>query len=143
MRNNKGQAAMEFLMTYGWAILAAIIVIGILGYYYFSSDALGQNLATISSPFYIDAANAQTTGVNLEIRNTMGETYTINNVTVTGCGSTDTAPGVISSNSVTVNIPCTLTEGNNFRGDIVINYVKEGTTLEQAATGQIIHKVTA
>jgi len=34
----KGQAAMEFLMTYGWAILAAIIVIGILGYYYFSSD---------------------------------------------------------------------------------------------------------
>ena len=28
--NKKGQAAMEFLMTYGWAILAAIIVIGVL-----------------------------------------------------------------------------------------------------------------
>ena len=27
----KGQAAMEFLMTYGWAILAAIIVIAVIG----------------------------------------------------------------------------------------------------------------
>lgn len=30
MINKQGQAAMEFLMTYGWAILAAIIVIGVL-----------------------------------------------------------------------------------------------------------------
>ena len=29
----KGQAAMEFLMTYGWAILAAIVVIGALAYF--------------------------------------------------------------------------------------------------------------
>jgi len=30
----RGQAAMEFLMTYGWAILAAIIVIGVLAIYF-------------------------------------------------------------------------------------------------------------
>ena len=30
---NKGQAAMEFLMTYGWAILAGIIAIGVLAYF--------------------------------------------------------------------------------------------------------------
>ncbi len=30
--NKKSQAAMEFLMTYGWAILAAIIAIGVLAY---------------------------------------------------------------------------------------------------------------
>jgi len=29
----KGQAAMEFLMTYGWAILAVLIVIGALAYF--------------------------------------------------------------------------------------------------------------
>lgn len=33
MQNKKGQAAMEFLMTYGWAILAAIIAIGVLAYF--------------------------------------------------------------------------------------------------------------
>ena len=30
--DKKGQAAMEFLMTYGWAILAAVIVVGVLWY---------------------------------------------------------------------------------------------------------------
>ena len=30
---SKGQAAMEFLMTYGWAILVVLIVIGVLAYF--------------------------------------------------------------------------------------------------------------
>ncbi len=34
MKNKRGQAAIEFLMTYGWAILAAIIVIGVLAIYF-------------------------------------------------------------------------------------------------------------
>ena len=33
MTNKKGQAAMEFLVTYGWAIMAAMIVISALTYY--------------------------------------------------------------------------------------------------------------
>ncbi len=37
MRNlkssGKGQAAMEFLMTYGWAIMVVLVVIGALGYF--------------------------------------------------------------------------------------------------------------
>jgi hypothetical protein len=31
--NNKGQAAIEFLVTYGWAIMAAMVVIGALTYF--------------------------------------------------------------------------------------------------------------
>src|SRR3989338_9115903 len=33
MRNKKGQAAMENLMTYGWAILIVVVVAGVLAYY--------------------------------------------------------------------------------------------------------------
>lgn len=32
MKNKKGQEALEFLMTYGWAILVVLIAIGILTY---------------------------------------------------------------------------------------------------------------
>jgi len=32
-RSKKGQAAMEFLMTYGWAILVVLVVIGALAYF--------------------------------------------------------------------------------------------------------------
>ena len=33
MANKKAQAAMEFLMTYGWAILVVLVVIGALAYF--------------------------------------------------------------------------------------------------------------
>jgi hypothetical protein len=33
MKTKKSQAAMEFMLTYGWAILAAIIAIGVLAYF--------------------------------------------------------------------------------------------------------------
>ena len=33
MKTKKGQAAMEFLMTYGWAILVVLVVIGALSYF--------------------------------------------------------------------------------------------------------------
>ncbi|MCF7861254.1 hypothetical protein K9M79_03325 [Candidatus Woesearchaeota archaeon] len=33
MHNKKGQAALEFLMTYGWAILVVLVVIGALSYF--------------------------------------------------------------------------------------------------------------
>lgn len=33
MKSNKSQAAMEFLMTYGWAILIVLIAIGALAYF--------------------------------------------------------------------------------------------------------------
>jgi len=33
LKNRKSQAAMEFLMTYGWAILVVLIVIGALAYF--------------------------------------------------------------------------------------------------------------
>ena len=33
MKNKKSQAALEFLMTYGWAILVVLVVIGTLAYF--------------------------------------------------------------------------------------------------------------
>ena len=33
MRGKKAQAAMEFLMTYGWAILVVLVTIGALAYF--------------------------------------------------------------------------------------------------------------
>ena len=52
MNRKKGQAAMEFLMTYGWALLAIVIVGGLLWVYIGGrecgksvSGVLGQNVA--------------------------------------------------------------------------------------------------
>ena len=56
MYTHKGQAAMEFLMTYGWAILAAIIAIGVLAYFgVFSPGKLVGSSAVLNNPFYADS----------------------------------------------------------------------------------------
>jgi hypothetical protein len=48
MKNKKGQETMEFLMTYGWAILIVLIAIGAL-IYFGAFDKLGEaNVCTCS-----------------------------------------------------------------------------------------------
>jgi len=54
--HKKGQAAMEFLMTYGWAILAAIIAIGVLAYFgVFNPARLAGSTGIVNAPFNMDA----------------------------------------------------------------------------------------
>ena len=145
MKTTKGQAAMEFLMTYGWAILAAIIVIGILGYYYFSKDVLTPKAAVVNPPFYLNAQTVNTTDVTLELRNNGDDTYTVTKVDVTACGETPTAPGAVASGSiVTARINCTtMTAGNTFKGKITVYYTKTGSSLTQTTTGQITQSIAA
>ncbi|MCK5449465.1 hypothetical protein KAI32_01220, partial [Candidatus Pacearchaeota archaeon] len=51
MNNKKGQAALEFLMTYGWAILAAVIAIGVLAYFgVFSPGKYLPEICTLTAP---------------------------------------------------------------------------------------------
>src|SRR3989344_1733745 len=86
MTRRRGQAAMEFLMTYGWAILAAIIVIAVIAIY-FRPGSLVQSQCIVNPPFYCPAGVAETDGVSLEIKNNGGESLTVTSVEVEGCSS--------------------------------------------------------
>ena len=147
IRNKKGQAAMEFLMTYGWAILAAIIAIGVLAYFYFSPGDLGANAAVLSAPFYVEAWNAGTTGVNLGIKNNGQDSLTISEVKVvigtTTC-TTATTPGVVASGATKdVLVGCTLELGKNVKGDITVKYTRGSSEVELTSTGSVSTKVVA
>ena len=139
----KGQAAMEFLMTYGWAILAAIVVIGILGYYYFSKDILTPRSGVVNPPFYLNAWSVKTNGVTLEIKNNGGETYNVTSIVVSGCATNDTAFQLNSGSMDSRTFDCTLTEGNTFKGDITINYRKSGSSIDLISKGSITDTISA
>lgn len=139
----RGQAAMEFLMTYGWAILAAVIAIGVLAYFgVFSPGKYVTGNAVVSPPFYVNAQNVKTTGVTLELKNNGGEDYVVSSVDVSNCG-TATGSAVAAGASETVTVPCTLTAGDSFKGDITVKYTKSGSTVELTSTGTISNKVVA
>lgn len=149
----KGQAAMEFLMTYGWAILAAVIAIGVLAYFgVFSPGKYTTGSAILNPPFYVTAWNVQedtgagSDGVVLEIRNNGGEDYDIRSVLISGCGTYAGAPDSIAAGATAmVTVDCTLAvleSGKTFKGDITVTYRKSGSTVDLTSTGTVAEKIT-
>ncbi|MBI3036630.1 hypothetical protein HYY73_02645, partial [Candidatus Woesearchaeota archaeon] len=86
-RSKKGQAAMEFLMTYGWAILVVLVVIGALSYFGVLSPAtLLPEKCTF--PVSVSCTDHAVTGtyVALILQNGAGRDMIIRGVTATGEG---------------------------------------------------------
>lgn len=151
MRNKKGQAAMEFLMTYGWAILAAVIVIGVLAAFgVFSPGSYIPNKCILSAPLGCVAGVVNTTDIQIEVRNGAGESVEITAIDVTGCTEGVIAPAIPNTQvdqDVTIyTIPCTVAgelgnTGDKFQGDITVTYTKSGSNLPQTSTGEIVDEV--
>lgn len=136
MYKKRGQAALEFLMTYGWAILSAIIVIGALGSYFYFNQG-GSTSIFVGAPFYGVAASASAGTVNLEIENKGGEALTSINVNITGNGCTQQT-NVVMSGPTIVTVPCTgAVSGTSFSGDIAITYLRPGSALPLTSTGSV------
>ena len=146
----KGQAAMEFLMTYGWAILAAIIAIGVLAYFgVFSPGKFMPNACTLNAPigcdeFKINSGVAGAATIQLAIRNGGGADMTISLIEITGCnavgGSAPTTAAIADNAVVTETVTCiqAITAGTKVRGDVRVTYTKAGGTLSQVSSGILI-----
>src|SRR3989344_2105316 len=90
MKGRKGQAAMEFLMTYGWAILVVLIAIGALVYFgVLSPERFIQDNCTLTPPLscsqlgdFVATATAAS-NVKFQVQNGAGSTVTVNQITLT------------------------------------------------------------
>jgi len=143
----KGQAAMEFLMTYGWAILAAIVAIGVLAYFgVFSPGRYLSNMCVISAPF---GCEEYSVGGDMElvIRNGYGSVVDISSITIDGCldGAgvnlvmgpyNDVVDGSIVNDAAIV-FDCNPDKTGKFSGDITITFRKDDGLVDQTATGTL------
>ena len=144
----KGQAAMEFLMTYGWAILVVLIAIGALAYFGVlnpsrflpASCTLMPGLSCDS--FKVDRSDDT---VTLNVRNGLGDDLT--GVTFTTCGVTSASQTLNDGESKTFTMnPCAsdLT-ATRFKEDITISYTQGtgATNISHSRTGQLVTEVEA
>ncbi len=158
----KGQAAMEFLMTYGWAILVVLAAIGALAYFgVLSPDRFLPDKCTANPPFActeykISQSNNQ---VYFVLQNSAGVDVAINSVTLSCDGDTTTAAMTVGNttalilNGNTVNatlgggsLPSgcqALTAGNKFRATYAITYTKSGESVSHTGSGSIQARVEA
>src|SRR3989338_5776934 len=137
----RAQAATEFIMTYGWAILVVLAAIGALAYFgVLSPDKFLPERCNF--PAGIDCVDkavitSSTGTVEIALRNNVG--YPINLQSVSGtddCTAANmTSPAinaqVANNGKTTMTINCSttgsLTLGSRFKSDITIVYIQNET----------------
>ena len=143
MYNNKGQAAMEFLMTYGWAILAAIIAVGVLAYFgVFSPGNFISDSVTVNPPFgSTQELSITTSQISFVLRNGGGDSVNITSIGIAGCTANATNIVILDGGTHLVGVACTLTSGDKFKGAISIVYRTGDELLDLTGTGNIVGRV--
>jgi len=161
--NNKGQAAMEFLMTYGWAILVVLIAIGALAYFGVLSPgrflpttctlapgfACGEFKVTVTD---LNGSSAGTQTNVIQLRNGLGATVTgvqltfpsiINGATGACPPLADNPTTIIDGGTSTFYFTCAGigSIGDRFKGTLSLYYTQSGQTLSHNITGDLTTRI--
>ena len=149
-RTKKAQAAMEFLMTYGWAILVVLAAIAALAYFgVLSPDRFLPEQCTLpSGAACLDfTAGGNTTDplFTLRIQNSAGfdmSTVAVNLIPQAGSCTADTQSALVDGGVYNFQVQCTGQTAGKFKGDIELNYTNAQTQLAHAKVGTLIAEVT-
>jgi hypothetical protein len=141
----RGQAAMEFLMTYGWAILVVLAAIGALAYFgVLSPDRFLPEKCTLPSGVACLDHKYTGTAIQLSIQNAAGFDMTGVSVAIngTGCNAIDTttAPTLTNGQQATYSITCSPTSGK-FKGAVTMAYTNQETGMTHSKVGEVIVKI--
>ena len=140
----KSQAAMEFLMTYGWAILVVLAAIAALAYFgVLSPEKFLPEKCILAPGLACVSHKVEPTKVTLVISNGLGRTITINSIDVGGCSSFFSET-MLSGAQQTFVIGGSCSNGaakEKFKADITMGYTEKDTNLTKTAYGNINSKV--
>ncbi|HLP79608.1 MAG TPA: hypothetical protein VK158_03165 [Acidobacteriota bacterium] len=139
--NRKGQAAVEFLMTYGWAFSIILLTLGVLVYSgVFDLDSFVNEKCEFYSGIICVDARANQTGVILSIQNGLPIDLTNVQVTIDKCanalGPATLAPGDLGNYTATCTLPNAV-----FRSGIQLNYTNPDSLLNHTKVGVVVYKV--
>ncbi len=127
----RGQAAMEFLMTYGWAIL--IIILLVAAFYYFYTPKQYLTACILPAGFICKDFTIGKNGAEFLIENDLGHdirniyvNIEVPGVTCTNSGIVDLNNGDTGDFSVICN---NINLNKKFSGNIIIKYTKTDSSL--------------
>ena len=137
----KGQAAMEFLMTYGWAILVVLAAIGALAYFGVLSPSkhIPESCIFSQGIACLDFKVTPTT-VNLYLQNGFAQDIDIHNITVGNCDVEEVGQRVADLDTLLVELTgCDNgIVGDKYKENAVISYSLAGSMLVKEHKGEVI-----
>lgn len=149
MKEKRGQVALEFLMTYGWAILVVLIAIAALAYFgVLNPQRFAPESCTISPGISCDDFKINSTSVVFILENGMGQDLTNVNVTFSTCNQSTEADGNDNWNDGTklggsngiMLVGCSFTSGSRIKQDINVTYTTP-LGIAHTKTGQVVGRV--
>ena len=146
--SRKSQAAMEFLMTYGWAILVVLVAIGALAYFgVLSPDRFLPAKCQLPAGIACTDFKVTPTTVDIVIRNGMGFDASSVTVAVSGCTSPAAATLANGKQLKFTTIDClkadgtAITSGSKFSADVNVSYTNSDTGLDHKVQGSLTGRV--
>ncbi len=146
----KAQAAMEFLMTYGWAILIVLIAIGALMFYIKPSEILPEKCVISSgSGLFCEKWSADVGQIDLKIKNSLDETLTITTASYITDGTSNCTVALDTAIAASESAPVTFSggscstlaaSGEKIQGDIAL-VIRDADAFNKTSAGTLIVKV--
>ena len=143
IRHKKSQAAMEFLMTYGWAILVVLAAIAALAYFgVLSPEKFLPEKCLIETGFTCISSKVESAQSTIVFSNGLGRSVTVDSIQIGGCTTTFGTSMITKDEKTFVITGCSNGDvKETFKGDVVIKYTEKRTNLSKTAYGIINTKI--
>ena len=143
MVNKKSQAALEFIMTYGWAILVVLVAIGALAYFGVldpgkflpSRCVIAQGIACLDN-------KATATTLAISVKNSLGYDITVDAVKAQQCTALG-SQGTLTNGATAVttySLTC-VNAGTKYNGQVNVTYTNPDTSQQHTAQGQVTTRI--
>ena len=146
--NKRAQAAMEFLMTYGWAILVVLAAIAALAYFgVLSPDRFLPEKCTLPSGVACLDFTGTNSQVDLVIQNSAG--FDMQNVAVYvnsstasfACTDAGADATLVDGEKDTFSCTGLTLPSGKFKGTLSIDYLNAQTSMTHTKSGELILKI--
>ena len=142
INGKRSQAALEFMTTYGWAIIIILVAIGALTYFGFSNPkAILPDKCLFGNGLVCQDSAITTTAINVSLYNSVGRTIYGLTASPIGFAATCSASPTTASGDVPIKVNCALTtpatQGEKKKFKLFVNYTKTPTGYQQVSLGEI------
>ncbi len=123
--NKKAQGSMEFLMTYGWALLVVLVAIGALTFYFgFDSNFLANEGCYMQPGFFCGEYKIDEGSVMVKVTNSLGRGLSEVSISHPSCSQLSDSPSLEDGRNVLLTTSgCNFgVEGNYMEETFVLNY---------------------
>lgn len=142
IKNKKSQAAVEFLITYGWAIMMVLVAIGALVYFGVMNPKLPDKCIFGNGLVCQDSVIYDIGQIDIVVINSIGKTITITDVesdqweSCNWHGSNPLPSG--EKGRISCDDPyITIAKGNAARSKFTIKFQKSGSALNHVSLGEV------